>query len=257
MKPSLNLTAILLVTALLFGGCALTQVVVPVKKETMDTVKSSEVKIVVEQQEIYAHVNRSNITGAMGGGILWALIDSAIDSSRSEDADKELQPIKNMLLEINTQEILKNNYSKKLKNVAWLNAKSFSIETKDLQLEERKKVTVNSVNNAVLFVNIKYFLTSDYKTLKVMVSAEMYPNTKELQKLGVNNFTDESMLYKNSYTYEYSIPDNNLEKDGILNKWVSDDSNNIAKVLERGFESVTNWLANDLQAAKHEKLAKN
>lgn len=246
-----------LLAVLSVSGCALnSKIVLPVKDNIAQNVDSSEIHVVVTQQEIYAEINRSNMTGGMGGGLLWALIDSAVDSSRTEDKEKAIQPIRDALIDLNVGKVLSNSFSGKLKSVKWLNPTGVKVINKGVDDSEVKQLTKSSSASAVMFIYTKYYLTANLATLKVSVNAELRPNNKKLMKLGENNQTEEPMLYKNSYTFEVSLTDKYEPEEKKIQEWTGNSDKNIKNGLLNGFESVSNWLANDLKAIKATKLVK-
>src|SRR5262245_50072989 len=52
------------------------------------------VQVLVPPTELGVQVHTSNVSAAMGGGLLGALIDSSVDASRSRHADESVAPIR-------------------------------------------------------------------------------------------------------------------------------------------------------------------
>jgi len=96
MKTMHLLSPALLVGVLL--GCASPRFI-PMTEGAASKIKSTEAILVLSQQEIAAEINPSAVAAATGGGLLFALVDVAVNKSRADDAEAAIAPIKNALLD--------------------------------------------------------------------------------------------------------------------------------------------------------------
>ncbi|TLY35247.1 MAG: hypothetical protein E6K61_13715 [Nitrospirae bacterium] len=80
-------------------GCVTTEpAYIPLAKEVSQQIKSSNAVIVSTQDEIKADVEKSNVATYTGGGLIPALIDVAIEGSRSKSAEQDIKPIRDALV---------------------------------------------------------------------------------------------------------------------------------------------------------------
>lgn len=137
--------------------------------------------LAVTQDEIYADIDRSNSAAAAGGGLLFALIDSAVDNSRTKNAEELIQPIRDSLIDFDYAELLQTNLEEKLNDVEWMTVKKVQLERSigdGLILDKVKKSEVS----AVLFMTADYKLTPDFDGVITSIAIIMFPNKAALYK---------------------------------------------------------------------------
>src|SRR4051812_32436107 len=80
------------------GGC-----VAPIKQtlppESRVVAGGRNQLVTVAQNEIAAGINESNLTGAMGGGLLFALIDAGVNNSRAKKAEASIVPVRDAIVD--------------------------------------------------------------------------------------------------------------------------------------------------------------
>src|SRR2546430_17643371 len=95
MKTMHLLTLASLLSVLL--GCASPRFI-PMTEGAASKIKSTEAILVLSQQEIAAEINPSAVAAATGGGLLFVLVDLAVNKSRAEDAEAAMAPLQQWLL---------------------------------------------------------------------------------------------------------------------------------------------------------------
>jgi len=181
------------------GGGANFRVKMP--KKAIPHVHSSNVLININQKKIYAQIKRSNITQYTGGGLIPALVDVAVETSRQSDADDALIPVNEVLNNYHFNQKIVNGLTDKLKKIAWLKLDSVSKSSAtndDEKLAERKK----NAGNLVIDIQTSYYLGIDFRTLIIETVVIGYPNDSSLTKLAydeVDNI-DVNVLFRNKYT---------------------------------------------------------
>jgi len=128
--------------------------------------------LVIGQEELEAEVEDSNIAAVMGGGLLPALVDAAIENSRSKSAEKLVSPLRARLVDIDFRKELASELKKQL-NSSWLHMQKVEV-TSALTSAERKHMFENSQGNAILLIDAKYKLSPDFMALKTSSLEELY-----------------------------------------------------------------------------------
>jgi len=165
-----NYWSIVLLAALLTTGCVKQQI--ELTKENADKITSSTIVVVVAQEELEAVVEKSNVAGAMGGGLLPALIDVAIESSRSKSAEEVVSPLRAHLSEIDFRQELTSEISNQLNN-SWLHVEKVE-SMSALTQTERKHLFDNRAGNAILLIDAEYKLSPDFMSLHTKANNEIY-----------------------------------------------------------------------------------
>src|SRR2546425_11225686 len=96
----------LFVIALFLAGCATKPAYIPLPADSPQAINSSNVAILSTQHEIKAEVSKSNVAMAMGGGLIPALIDVAVEGSRAKSAEERIKPIRDVLIDYDIGEAL-------------------------------------------------------------------------------------------------------------------------------------------------------
>src|SRR4051812_38476632 len=93
-----GLRLVALAACFIAGGC-----VAPIKQilppESRVVAGGRNQLVTVPQNEIAAGINESNLTAAMGGGLLFALIDAGVNNSRAKKAEAAIVPVRNALVD--------------------------------------------------------------------------------------------------------------------------------------------------------------
>src|SRR5688572_7316143 len=129
-------------------------------------IKSTEVVESVRQPELYAQINVSNVSAALGGGLIGALIDSSVNSSRASDAEGTVRPLRDALLGFDFDDTLKQDLARELASVQWLAASGVRVN-KDVSNKAIDGILAKSEAGAVLFVTADYNLSADFSKLHV------------------------------------------------------------------------------------------
>jgi len=238
------------VVAFMFGGCAV-QTHLPMTKDAQSKIQSTDVVIGLSQEEIYAEIERSNTSAAVGGGLLFALIDSAIESSRSEDAEALVTPIKNSLIDYNFPSEFETALSTELQRLTWLN---------NTKYQTRKPYSPNDVDSIVqaasadvlLVFNTSYRFSPGFKSLKVSTAVTGYAKSNELQTIAKqsNPDSEKPVLYMNSFMYSQPIVGEYTNSEDAVKTWSDNNSERVRAALTEGVTELAKMVATDLEIAR-------
>ncbi|MDQ7048450.1 MAG: hypothetical protein Q9M92_02480 [Enterobacterales bacterium] len=266
MKPSFNLRNLAIVALLMITGCSV-NAIRPFPDTAESKVVQSDILVNVSQQEIYAEIDRSNTTAAMGGGLLFALIDSAIDASRADDAEEYIQPVKESLFNYSFDKKIKDVLDENLANILWLHSQP-AVILNDASSKTTNEKYSQSKSDIVMVTNLDYHLSPNLSQLIVSGSVSAYPKTSELielrnnyfkkvpkikkDRLAVDNF--DTTLYYNKFYITYRIKSDGAEEAiGFAYKWSKNEGQVIKQALDQSIECMAKMIAYDINSKEVDK----
>lgn len=193
-------------------------------------IDSTHVIVNIPQKEITAEIEASNVAAAGGGGLLLALVDVAVESSRANTAEALIQPIKDALIETNFQSLFMEALQQELAATPWLNVNKTTLVIDPLENHVDTHYR-SSDAEAVLFIDASYSLGANFDSMKGYAVVSMLPKSEELKQYSEKAGSKKS---KTSATH----PDNLIYRDSIaVNKPLvtvtSDKEANAAKWAEQ------------------------
>ena len=171
--------ALAFVSLLTLSGCNTTPNNYLTKQAT-NKIGKTDVYITIPQKEITADIDKSQVAAAVGGGLLFALIDVAVESNRANTAEELIQPIKDNLLGVNFNQLFKEKLELELANITWLNINKI-VFNHDLATNQAQTNFESSKSDAVLFVNASYSLSSDFSKLTAKANTSIIPKKESLK----------------------------------------------------------------------------
>ena len=240
----------LMVVLFALNACA-TSKHIALQPDTISKITSTDICIAVSQQEIYGDIEQSGVATAMGGGLIPALIDVAIDNSRSKKAESHVEAIRNELVGYDFNGILKENIQSELNSVEWMKVRKIDIEGV-VSSENFDKYLTASDASSVLFITTKYFFSPDFKTLEIMSDAQLFPNNDELRKYaksysGDSNPTDNSnCIYRNSFVFRDHLDKDVKSKEEAVKLWAENNASLTREALDKGSNETAKMISFDL-----------
>ncbi len=150
-------------------------------KQITNKIGKTDVYITIPQKEITAEIERSQVAAATGGGLLFALVDVAIESSRANKAEELLQPIKNSLIDINFNQMFVEKLKTELANLEWLNVNKIVL-INDLVPNQMQLNFEESDADAIMLINARYALSSNFSQLTANANASILPKNESLRQ---------------------------------------------------------------------------
>lgn len=126
------------------------------------------VLVVIAQPEIAGAITPSNVTGAAGGGLIPALIDSSIQARRASNAEVGITPIRATLFDFDVDELAIEATRAVTDGLPWFQPQSltFSRDTSPFALSAALDT---APTGQVAIFHYAYELTPDFATLRVSV----------------------------------------------------------------------------------------
>ena len=280
------LVIMILFSSLLMSGCA-TKPFNYMQPEVRGKIESVDTILVIAQHEIIPKIETSNIATNTGGGLIFALMDVAIEQNRLTQAEKNIQPIRDGLIDYDFDGRLKNKVQETLRGIKWLQNKTLTI-TKDASQENTNKIYQESSASAVLFIFINYNITLSSGELASNFSMSIFPKSKILMQFKEesgsmhnplkntdNIFKSHGSTYTSvdsldlSETDKKEIPEYNMLKDEDtpleseapskeelmlkkkINDWAKNQSEEIRKSLNAMIQDIANTIGVEINLVKN------
>jgi hypothetical protein len=206
-----------------------------------------DVIVSVPQSEANVNVDASNLAGAMGGGLIFAFIDLAIDKSSASAAETTIKPIRAALIdydfEQNSLEAVKLASSK----VNWLSANGIAF-TKDATDENFAKLMDVSSASQIMYNNFDYAFSGDFKALNVGLRTTVVPKSVPLpDEKAAERLSYKKAAYYGKWIYTAYLPSPNKEARINAERWAENHGALARDALNKGIVQVTQDLVSDLQ----------
>lgn len=218
--------------------------------QAVTTINEVETFLVVDQDEIYADIKGSNMAAAAGGGLLFALIDMAVESSQTSHAESSIQPIRDHLIDYDYASVLQSHINREIAGVNKVDIKEASLE-RAVSADLFSQRHGSSEASAVLFLSATYNMTPDFSSVITTVEALMFPNTEALysfkeRKDGNESHVDpEDNIYHNTFTQSRVVSAQNDASKNIEELNTSPEK--IKKALESNAKLIAESLRSDLE----------
>lgn len=229
-----------MLAAIAVGGCA-TQPI-PLTPESKQRVGNAEVILEIPQSEIFADVKSSDLAKSAGGGAILAAIDLAVESSRSKDAEKEVEPLRKILSDYDFSGKLKQAFEQAAAGLSWLNRVSIDVDrSPDGQLlRERLK---SSSSNSVFVVKTRYSFAPYLTNVLVKAHARIVPIKSN----------DARPLYSQEFTINESMPAS--QEGAPADIWTRDNGKWLRAALDNAITLLAQEIAEDVDG-RHKADAK-
>lgn len=246
----------------LLSGCAVQPAFKPMPAAAVQKVKNSDIEVLISQKELNASINNSNLTAAAGGGLLFALIDTAVNNSREDDAQHLIVPLRNALLDYSFNDQAMEAVKRETGNISWIAEKNVMLLTK-VTNQNVEKAIAESKKDVFTTIAFAYELSPDMKTITVIGHANAFPNTDELKALqlslyqGTSKVNDPSAMktlmvnsiYRDRVVFHETLPGDIKDRSAAIALWSANGGELARKALDHGVDVVASLLARDFIAA--------
>ena len=221
---------------------------IPLASEMSQRITSSNVVIVATQKELVADVDKSRVSTATGGGLIPALIDVAIESSRASSAEDNLRPIRNAIFDFEMGKELQQALGTRLDEVPWLHVKKTDV-VYDKKAEQLGSLLAAGSEDVLVVISPTYALSSDFSVLRVESQIRVVPRAAQF-KSQEDAKADEGKvtpLYKKSVSYLSSLATFDPgSKEDAAKAWASDGGVRIKEALKQGVATVATRIVDSL-----------
>lgn len=231
-----------LILAVLIGGCA--AVHKPLKADLTNQTSNITAFSIIPKNEISINIKAKQYTSG-GGGLLWIIVDAAINKERDRRAQNRITPLLEATANVDFQTQYWNELEKALAGSHWLKIKHLDKRTVGYTKKDEKaaimhpSLTSKEANMPetppFLVLQTFYALSSDSQILFVQTAAYLYLNNpKEPDYFGFHTY----------YSDKVGKDDEDDEKAIAL--WSANNAELYRKALAEGIEQNISMLQLDL-----------
>lgn|GEM_PF-3167760 len=221
----------------------------PLSMDHQQKLATADVYVYIKQQEIYALIERSNM--AAGGGLLFALADSAINNQRAKEQEEYVRPIRDSLIGYDFGTALTGAFSRQMQTVGWPQIRKVTF-VREYSKEKLADVVAESTADAVLFLNADYAFVPNFNRLRVATAASIYIKTSPKPD------PDMSPVYLNAALVMTEAAKKDMSKEDAVQFWAADNAGRTRASLEKGAALLAKMISYDLKSDRvaEERLEK-
>jgi len=230
-------------------GCATEPAYIPLTPEQSQQVGSSNSVILATQKELNADIDKSNVSTYTGGGLIFALVDVAVENSRANSAEALLKPIRDTLNDFEMGKELRQALGSRLDTIAWLHLKNTEV-VYDNKPDQVASLLAAGQGDVLLLITPTYALTSDFSALRVESEIKVVPRATHL--ISAENAKDEKKrmtpFYKTNVSHLAPLTVAGTVKEEAAKAWAADGGARIRQAMKQG---VTNLADKIVEALNH------
>lgn len=244
---SMVLVSLALAVGTVMGCVTKEPAFIPLLSERSQQITSSNVVILATQKELVADIDKSNVAKYSGGGLIPALIDVAVESSRAGSAEENLKPIRNVIVDFEIGRELRQELGTRLDEIPWLHVKKMEI-VYDKNAEQPGHLLGTNTEDILVVITPTYTLSADFSVLRVESQIRVLPRATRLKSAEEAKAGNEKVppLYKSSVSYRSSITITSSDKEQAANAWASNGGSRIKEALKQGVTDVANKIVDSL-----------
>lgn len=231
MKTPNNLLLMFL-CALVLSGCASKKDIISLPPAVQKEISSTDVYLEECEKKIKADINQSNVSTYTGGGLVFALVDVAVNSYREDCTEDALVDMQKEVQTFNFQEKYRNRLTQILQNNHWLQVQrvNYLASLNDAAHEE----IFNKANtDAVLTSKFIYKLNPQFNVLTGTLYLTLYPTSHKTKRMVNTDNPLEMPIFKVhiSATEQLSRPGERIEENAKY--WAQNNGSHLKKGLEK------------------------
>lgn len=216
---------------LVFFGCANSKI--ELTAENTGKIEKTRLISVIAQEEITGEVKESQSAAAMGGGLLFALVDVAVNSSRSKEMEEQITPLKAALTNYDFREVFTERLKSEAGNSSILKISEVVSSAVPLPEQKQKEVLNSIPENALLTLSTDYKFSADFRSLVITSVARLTIKGQS------------GPIYLETYTYK--SPDlQSQETEAAIAEWTADDNAKFRQASEEGIQAILSQLREKL-----------
>jgi len=232
---------------LLLTGCARGQYVetVALTPDVYANLNKSQIGLVQNQQDINFEINRSNVSAATGGGLLFALLDANADRINTEKVAEAGAPIRLALSDFDYTAQIEEHTKVLVDKHSWLKASGLQVYTGVPAKIVQEKAS-QQIGDALGLVQYKYSLRPFFKSVHLSVDFALYPTREDLKALveGTLDSTGVGPIFKINSTAEIALEKPKNDDEINVERWMKDN----AKPLKDALAKILDDVMRDLDA---------
>lgn len=195
-------------------------------------------RVEVGQAEIKSDINSSNLGLATGGGLLGAIIQSAVDSARAKKAEVLITPIRDGLTGFDVDGLAIDTAKAEAAEIAWIDASNVSF-SKDASAASRMIVLDGLPQNKLAYTSFTYDAAPDFSAIRLVQTFEVaHKETVDGQGLvikPIKRFDHRNLTYTQTVTVVVRLPNATTDKAANAAIWAEAHSRRAQQAIGMAF----------------------
>lgn len=232
--------ALLILALSILSGCGgLNRIAL---KKDANLPQKTEARLIIPADEIIVRSKPSNISAALGGGLIPALIDASITASRQTELEKISTPFYNETVGINIRELFAEEFKPIFNSQKSLPNTNLLITNRAISKNTMAKLQSNlNATESLMAIRIWYEFSSDAKNVIVIAGVYMAEPLKK------------EPAYRNILFY-LSKPADILNEESPLSYWSKNKGERLKKVYADSASILAKLLIDDLEAPSNKAI---
>ena len=238
MSFNRNISSIFAIWMSLLCGCGATHL--NLAPTVADQIQSLSIVSIIEQDRVQVEVKKSNASGGMFG-LVGALVDAGVTSSRQSDAEDLLLKLRAQLQAQNEIFVFRDEFWASLdslfKESAWPTRFTIERQTSNMTVAELRESVSDDQRDATLVLTTRYFLTPSVTILAIITHADAYRSSATQR------------IYFGDYTYlsdRIGVDDSLLTKEVAVDTWAAQGAHEFLQDVKEGIAENIKMLRYDL-----------
>jgi len=182
--PFLTFIAVFIVS-----GCANMRTYVPLDSNIQQQNLNVSVRSVITQDEIIVTAENPGVAAAAGGGLIAAVIDSAVASERQLKIQNTIEPFYGSIDDVDFRVIYKDMLDKTLLEIPALKVTEVVVTPQILTIDDRNALIVAMpLTQGLMHISTRYSFSNDYSTLRLVSLVDIWQGGNTEKPAYSNNF---------------------------------------------------------------------
>ncbi|MCX7357560.1 MAG: hypothetical protein NT015_05380 [Alphaproteobacteria bacterium] len=217
-----------------------------VLQESARTVEGGRaVNVSVAQPELGAAINPSNVTGAMGGGLIGAMIDSSIQANRSGQAEVGITPIRATLFDFDVDALAIETTDSVIEGLPWFGGQAATFSRDPSPFAKNAALDATSTGQ-VAFFDYGYEMSPDFSSVRVSVGVTIANKVDAAVRRPEQRLQPRYLAYSQVVTSVVQLPNATTAEENSV-RWAADDGALVRQGLRAAFADISTLLPRALQ----------
>lgn len=202
------------------------------------------VHVFVAQPELAAAINPSNVSGAMGGGLIGAMIDSSVQSNRAGRAEVGITPIRAALFDFDTDALAIETTNAATAGLPWFGGQAIAFG-RDSSPYAKNAALDAATTSQVAFFEYGYDVSPDFSMVRVSVVMTLANKVVDGIRRPEQRLQPRNLVYSQAAMSAVRLPSPTTPEDNSV-VWAADDGALIRQALTMAFADLTTLIPRSL-----------
>jgi hypothetical protein len=195
------------------------------------------VHVMVSQPELGAAINPSNVSGALGGGLLGAMIDSSIQSSRAGRAEVGITPIRATLFDFDADALAIDATNVAISELSWFGGQPATFG-RDSSPYAKSAALDSASTPQVAFFEYSYDVSPDFSTVRVGVLITIANKVDANVRRPEQRLQPRYLVFSQNVISAVQLPDATTPDENSM-RWAANDGALVRLALTTAFNDLS------------------